>query len=123
MKQDFISAKRILRTGNSRLNVIAVNGCCYGKSKNPDKGEYYKYCGQAFWKFISNDDELFTKIIEPLGYKAKEKNDRFVESYSRMINMFTRDFSNDFCQEDGAIDWHKLVMFNSATRLPRGSRG
>src|ERR1700755_2092998 len=28
---DFKTAKKTLRTSNSKLNVIAVNGCCYGR--------------------------------------------------------------------------------------------
>jgi hypothetical protein len=30
-----------------------------------------------------------------------------------MINKFTKEFSNDFCKDDGEIDWIKLVEFNS----------
>ncbi|HEV8081537.1 MAG TPA: PmeII family type II restriction endonuclease [Chitinophagaceae bacterium] len=111
---DFKTAKRTLRTSNSKLNIIAVNGCCYGRDNQPDKGEYFKYCGQKFWEFISGDKELFTKIIEPLGHKAKEKNDEFIISYSKMINLFTKEFSDTFCMKDGSIDWQKLVRFNSA---------
>jgi len=114
MISDFKTAKRILRTSNSQLNVVAVNGCCYGRDKNPDKGDYFKYCGQLFWEFISGDAELYTEIIEPLGYKAKEKNEEFLKSYSQMINKFTREFSNEFCKKNGEIDWEKLVRFNSA---------
>jgi len=75
---DFRTAKKTLRTSNSQLNVVAVNGCCYGRDNNPDKGEYFKYCGQRFWEFISGDPELYIKIIEPLGHKAKERNDEFI---------------------------------------------
>lgn len=110
---DFKVAKKTLRTSNSRLNIVAVNGCCYGKDNNPDKGDYFKYCGQSFWEFISGESELYTQIIEPLGYKAKEKNDEFMRSYSKMINMFTKEFSNIFCKDNGDIDWAKLVKFNS----------
>jgi hypothetical protein len=46
MKSDFMKAKRIVRTSGSNIEVIAVNGCCYGRDNNPDKGEYFKYCGQ-----------------------------------------------------------------------------
>lgn len=53
-------------------------------------------------------------IIEPLGYKAKEKNDDFVKSYSQMINKFTKEFTNIFCKDNGEINWDKLVRFNSA---------
>ena len=114
MEADFKTAKKTLRTSNSQLNIKAVNGCCYGRDKNPDKGDYFKYCGQIFWEFISGDSELYVGIIEPLGHKSKEKNDEFINSYSQMINKFTREFSNDFCKDSGEIDWNKLVLFNSS---------
>jgi hypothetical protein len=113
MKSDFNSAKRTLRTSNSKVNIVAVNGCCYGRDNNPDKGSYFKYCGQQFWEFISGDSDLFVKIIEPLGHKAKERNDEFITSYSQIINLFTKEFSNTYCKQNGNIDWEKLVRFNS----------
>lgn len=119
MRADFMSAKKTLRTGNSKLNVVAVNGCCYGRDGKPDKGDYFKYCGQAFWEFISGNGELFVEIIEPLGYKAKEKNAQFLTSYAQAINRFTGKFTNTFCTNDGAIDWGKLVRLNSAKELSR----
>jgi hypothetical protein len=116
MKSDFNSAKRTLRTSNSKVNIVAVNGCCYGRDNNPDKGSYFKYCGQQFWEFISGDSELYVKIIEPLGHKAKERNDEFLTSYSQIINLFTKEFSNTYCKPNGDIDWEKLVRFNSEKR-------
>ncbi len=115
MVSDFKTAKRTLRTSNSGLNISAVNGCCYGRDNNPDKGDYFKYCGQTFWEFVSGDNDLYTEIIEPLGHKAKQKNDEFLKSYSQMINKFTREFGNDFCNKSGAIEWKKLVRFNSSS--------
>jgi hypothetical protein len=111
-----LQRKKTLRTSNSQLNIVAVNGCCYGQDNNPDKGDYYKYCGQRFWEFISGNPELYTQIIEPLGYKAKERNEAFMISFSQMINKFTKEFSNTFCDDDGNIDWNKLVVFNSAAK-------
>ena len=108
MVADFKTAKKTLRTSNSQLNIIAVNGCCYGRAN-------FKYCGQSFWEFISGNENLYTEIIEPLGHKAKEKNDDFMKSYSQMINKFTKEFTNEFCKKNGEIDWEKLVRFNSAT--------
>ena len=119
MVTDFKTAKRTLRTSNSRLDIVAINGCCYGRDNKPDKGDYFKYCGQSFWEFISGDSELFTEIIEPLGQKAKERNDDFAKSYSQMINKFTKEFASVFCKDNGEIDWEKLVRFNSATEEPR----
>ena len=113
MKDDFKRAKRILGTNTSKQKVVAVNGCCYGKDKKPDKGDYLKLCGQMFWEFISGDETLYTDIIEPLGHKAKEKNEKFSEEYAKVINKFTREFATEYCDERGSILWEKLVKFNS----------
>jgi hypothetical protein len=113
MVSDFKTAKKTLRTSNSQLNISAINGCCYGKDNNPDKGDYFKFCGQEFWAFISGNENLYIDIIEPLEHKARERNEEFQKSYSQMINKFTKEFSNIYCNNKGEIDWEKLVQFNS----------
>ncbi|MEI6846962.1 MAG: PmeII family type II restriction endonuclease [Chlorobiaceae bacterium] len=115
MKSDFKTAAKTLRTSNSGLQVVAVNGCCYGKTKTSDKGDYFKYCGQAFWEFVSGTSNLYTELIEPLGHKAKEKNEEFQQSYAQMINKFTLQFGQEYCDNNGAIKWSKLVAFNSSS--------
>jgi len=122
MIADFKTAKRTLRTSNSQVNIIGVNGCCYGRDNNPDKGDYFKYCGQKFWDFLSGNVNLYTEIIEPLGHKAKERNDEFLRAYSQMINKFTIEFGKEFCDGDGTIDWKKLVEFNSSTSMPTNKK-
>ena len=116
MKTDFTTAKRTLRTSGSNIEIIAVNGCCYGVDNKPDKGEYFKLCGQAFWELISGDNNLYTKIIEPLGHEAKEKNEDFLNSYSKMLNKFTFEFTKEFCTSEGDINWNKLVQLNSESK-------
>ena len=69
-----------------------------------DKRDYFKYCSQQFWEFISGNEDLYTEFVEPLEYKAKEKNDDFLVSYTNMINKFTTVFGNEFCLPDGAIN-------------------
>jgi hypothetical protein len=86
METSFTTAKKTLRTSNSHMNIICVNGCCYGKDHNPDKGLYYKYCGQVFWEFIGGDEHLYTDIIAPLGHKAKEHDKDYAEKYMHLLN-------------------------------------
>ena len=112
MIENFKQAKRILRTGNSQLNVQAINGCCYGRMSKPDKGDYLKLCGQEFWEFISANDHLFIDIAEPLSYQAKKRSEEFLLEYARVLNLLTQEFMDNFCV-DGRIDWDKLVRFNS----------
>lgn len=118
LRDNFKKAKRILRTSNSNLQIIAVNGCCYGRDNNPDKGDYFKYCGQEFWTFISGNKDLYIEIIEPLGHRAKEMNQEFLEEYSKIVNKFTFEFGKNYCV-DGNINWSALVKFNSSMKTKK----
>jgi len=113
MEADFKTAKKTLRTSNSNLNVIAVNGCCYGKDGQPDKGDYFKYCGQRFWEFISGDPGMYVQLLEPLGHAAGQRNEEFSHAYAQVLQRFTQQFAFDFCTLEGGIDWEKMVKLNS----------
>ena len=115
MIDDFKKAKKILKTSGANFPIEAINGCCYGKDNNPEKGDYKKLCGQRFWEFISGDETLYLQIIEPLGHQAKERNETFMASYAKVINKFTKEFSNKFCNDDGTISWNKIVQYNSGS--------
>jgi hypothetical protein len=111
MRDSFRQARKFFG-GNPHL--IAVNGCCYGRDSKPEKGDYQKLCGQKFWALVSGDEEMYLEIIEPLGTQAKARNEAFSLEYQKVLNCFTREFLNEFCDADGAIDWHNLVAFNSS---------
>ncbi len=111
LRVNFENAKKIINEKTNK-EVVAINGCCFGKDIHPDKKGYLKLCGQQFWELISGDSELYIKIIEPIGHKSKQKNEEFMESYSQIINKLTLEFSQKFC-DNGKINWEKLVRYNS----------
>lgn len=113
LRDNFRKARRILSTNTPSAVVVSVNGCCYGKDRKPDKGDYWKLCGQQFWEFISGNDNLYADIIEPLGHQAKQKNDEFMKEYGKVLNKFTLEFLTAFCDADGDICWKSIVKFNS----------
>ncbi len=118
MKEDFESAVKTIKTSGSKLPVEAINGCCYGRDNVPIKKGYEKLCGQRFWFFISGEENLYTEIIEPLGYRAKEKNEEFDKAYNEIIMAFTAEFYKNYCIEEKRIDWKKIVQLNSAVDKP-----
>ena len=114
LEQNFRTAAQLVRQGDRAANVVAVNGCCYGRKAKSDKGTYHKLCGQEFWELISGDAEFYTRIIEPLGHNAKRRNQKFMENYGAVVNRFSQQFTANFCDNSGAINWDKLVAFSSA---------
>lgn len=113
-EENFQSAVAIVKQSNQTLNVQPVLGICYGKTKTSFIRGYMKVVGQSFWYLISNNKKLYTDIIEPLGYKAKEHNEKFLKEKAKIINLFTKEFIKDFCNKDGSINWEKFVEFNSS---------
>jgi len=113
LKINFKNAKKFLAKKTAQ-KLIAINGCCFGnkRNKNPEKDGYYKVCGQKFWHLISDKENFYINIIEPIGHKAKQKNEEFLEAYASVVNTFTSEFAQRFCI-DGKINWKKLLEFNS----------
>ncbi|MFA5238994.1 MAG: PmeII family type II restriction endonuclease [Phycisphaerae bacterium] len=111
-QQDFQTAVRVLKQTNHKLSVQPVLGICYGKTRTTFLRGYMKVVGQNFWYLISENKNLYTDIVEPLGYRAKQHNDTFVKQKGKVVNSFTQEFMSKFCC-DGIIDWKKLVEFNS----------
>ncbi|HZE87104.1 MAG TPA: PmeII family type II restriction endonuclease [Methylomirabilota bacterium] len=111
-EENFQTAVRVKKQLDRTMNVQPVLGICYGKTKTSFLRGYMKVVGQSFWHLISDNPNFYTDIIEPLGYRAKEHNEAFLAEKGRIINIFTQEFINDFC-DDGEINWKKLVEFNS----------
>jgi Type II restriction endonuclease EcoO109I len=112
MTDNFQKIRKVLQTNARATQISFVNGCCYGQT-DTDNGAYRKVCGQAFWELISGEEDIYTEIIEPIGYRAKEKNDEFAIKYAQSKNRFVRDFIHDFCDTEGSILWGKLIALTS----------
>jgi hypothetical protein len=125
MKDNFKVAKIALRAEGVVEEITAVNGCIYGKDRNPLKPDpdpdktYFKYCGQDFWEFISEDSQLYREIIVPIDMEARQKDENFKKAYHAKVNEMTEDFMKHFMTEH-RIDWIKLVDFVSQRNAQRG---
>ncbi|NOY99052.1 MAG: cytosolic protein, partial [Chloroflexi bacterium] len=113
LAEDLQKAVRRVKQSQLGKNVQPVLGICYGKTRTNYLRGYLKVVGQNFWYLISEDENLYTDIIEPIGYRAKEHNEAFLNRKARVTNRFTKEFIDRFCDNDGAIDWVRLVEFNS----------
>ena len=119
-KQQFRTAVRVFNTSRKTVPTMCIEGCCYGNDNKGYKDSLHeKYCGEKFWTLISGEPTLFVDIIEPLGFKAKEKNEEYYKEYGRMINKLTQEFIAEYCDQEGNINWDKIVRLNAAIKLPK----
>lgn len=115
LAQDLRDAVIRIRQSKTAFTPQPVLGICYGKTRTVHTRDgYLKIVGQNFWYLISENKTLYTEIIEPIGYRAREHNEVFEAGRDRVSRRFTKEFIARFCNEDFEIDWLKLVEFNSA---------
>lgn len=120
LKESFKAARQYLReTRGVTKEIIAVNGCVYGKDSKPFKQHvdpeksFYKFAGQDFWNFISGDDNLYREIIRPIDEEARQRDDDFKRTYDGKVNGMVKEFSNIFLDSEGQIDWVELIDYVS----------
>lgn len=111
---DFNNAERRLRQSSHIQLVRKVLGICYGRTKTSiTRDGYLKIVGQNFWTLITGETDLYYEIIEPIGFKAREHNDKFNAERDRITNILTKQFIDQFCDETGLINWQELLQANS----------
>ena len=113
-EQNFIAASKLAHQAKARY--VAIIGYSYGKKKDAGRGKpkmYQELAGKQFWAELTGDEEFYKKIVQFMGTLPEQYVASYKESYNKAFNRLVREFSIDFCREDGSIDWEKLVEFNS----------
>lgn len=113
-EQNFMAASKLAQQAKARYE--AYIGYCYGKKKESGRGKpkmYRELAGKQFWAELTGDEDFYIKIIDYMGTLPEQYVAAYKESYNKAANRLVREFSIKFCQDDGAIDWKKLVEFNS----------
>ena len=113
-EQNFAAAAKLAQQAKARYE--AYIGYAYGKKRDSGRGKpkiYQELAGKKFWAELTGDQDFYLKIIDYMGQLPEKYIAAYKESYNKASNRLVREFSNRFCEEDGSIDWEKLVDFNS----------
>jgi hypothetical protein len=113
LKTNFAKAKQVLAQNSQSGHVEAMLGVCYGITKDGNNGIYLFKGGQSFWYFISGESSFYTDVIEPIGHEAEVHSETFKTERDKAKNRFVKFILDNFCDNDGLIDWKKFVKFNS----------
>ncbi|MBV9957384.1 MAG: cytosolic protein [Acidobacteria bacterium] len=124
----FKAAAKVLKQSKRSGPFQLVEGICYGRFGKPNRGErekghYIRLIGQSFWQLISGDPDLYVDLIEPLGHESEAHATRYRTEKDATYNRLTREFTIEYCDKDGNIDWPKLVRFVSETVSSESDRG
>lgn len=113
LRENFKTAMRVIKQSRHSANLQPTLGICYGNFKTVNNGSYLHIGGQSFWHLISGDKQLYIDLIEPLGVEAERHNDLFNLEKTAAYNRLIREFTVEYCDKHGNINWTKLVQFVS----------
>lgn len=113
-EQNFNAAAKLAQQAKKSYEPIIGYG--YGMKKRSKRGLpkiYKEIAGKEFWYELTGDEEFYIKLIKIMGNLPEKYIKDFNESYHKASNRLVREFTQEFCYEDGSINWEKLVKFNS----------
>lgn len=113
-EQNFISASKNAQQAKKRF--VAMIGYSYGKKKPSNRGIpkfYNELAGKEFWTELTGDEEFYIKLIRLMDRLPEKYVEDFDEAYQKAANRLVKEFTIEFCNDDGGINWEKLVRFNS----------
>ena len=65
-----------------------------------------------FWFEITGDENFYLKLVNFMGNLPEQYSDQFKVSYQKAMNRLIKEFTNEFCLDDGTINWEKIIKFN-----------
>lgn len=113
-EQNFVAARKLAQQAQKRFEPII--GYSYGRKKMSTRGLpkiYSEMAGQAFWHKLTGDSDFYIKLVRYMNEMPESYVEEFNVSYQKAANRLVKEFTTQFCSEDGSIDWETLVKFNS----------
>ncbi len=107
LKDNFNSATRVLRQGNTQIDVRCIEGVCYGKSSRSDKGSHIQLVGNEFWYDISDWNETAYAIMEVIRKHTGNGMVELRENARRKIVQYLKD--EGIVLPNNELDWKALL--------------
>ncbi len=115
--EEFASLRR--RVIKLRKQFDPVLGHCYGKKQTlPNNRQNYRdVSGQKFWEELTGDSDFYLKLVRLMDSDVIDAHrNEYQRDYDNALNRYVREFTIEFCDEEGKVDWEKLVKFNSGAK-------
>lgn len=106
-----VEAQQLINPKNKSVKPII--GVCWGPNKRIDIGNALIVSGQSFWSLIDNRKKLFNEVLTIFSRTTQKHSATYNGQKAAILNNLTKEFIERFCDAEGAIDWSRLVEFNS----------
>lgn len=113
---DFQNATRTVRQRDN-LQVICVEGICYGPSQTIDKGTHLRIIGNEFWKEISDWPGTGRAVFQIVGFHAGNgMSTELAWAHTHILDYL---FRVKIASSSERVDWNKLYELTMMSRRDR----
>ena len=111
----FLSLQKRLYKIHKQYDPILGHG--YGRTNRKNKKEIYRdSSGEKFWEEITGDPDFYLKLIRLMQGIPQKHKPEYTKLWNAIVNKFTKEFIEEYCLDDGSIDWEKLVKLVSEAK-------
>jgi hypothetical protein len=94
-------------------SVQPVLGVCWGPNIWVNAEGILFLSGRSFWSLVDDGEWAFNKILAAFSLSTVKHSEIYHNKKAAILNSLTREFLEKFCDVEGAIDWSRLIGFNS----------
>lgn len=109
-EQNFMAASKLAQQARKRF--VPIVGYGYGRKRPSTRGLpkfYQELAGKEFWEELTGDPDFYIKLLRLMDKLPEKYVEEFDAAYQKASNRLLREFTSEFCLQDGTIDWDKLV--------------
>lgn len=111
-RQEQAFQEAINRLRGQVKTVEPIIGYAYGTKKSRDSAKarnYKELAGKDFWYDITGNPNFYLELVDFIGTIPKKYAREYQKSYSAAVNRLSKELLDRFCNDEGLIDWKKLV--------------
>lgn len=116
MDEFFAARSRLHKT---RKRVEPVIAYAYGRKESRATGTHSEVAGQKFWAEISGEQDLYLRIMQAIEARADAQEGEFVRERKAVARRMTMELLERFSDDEGNLDWIRLVEYNSGATRPK----
>lgn len=120
IKADFDLAYQNYLSSGTQKQFVAILGQSTGQTNSEadvDGGRIYLIrSGQALWETITGDSDFYLKLTRLMKDYPQRLRPDYQDAWSTALNRLNREFSLQFVDKDGHINWEELTRMNSGYR-------
>ncbi len=108
---------RLKKLGKQFLPYI---GYGYGRKAQPKKAQVVdRVAGEKFWYLLTNEPEFYLRIAAAIGAHSSDHGVTYRRAFDKKCNSLVKEFSTNFVNDEGSIEWNRVVAFNSSAVKPK----